>query len=125
MAVQLKQFQLKSKFVDQAMTWLNWMAGTLIVGSFLLWTMPPIFLSYEVVSHRWIQGFCLGAAIFGSLIALGIGYKLRSLERVWPSELNSANLPTPPICGILSGFPVPGFPGILAKSDGGGDRHGS
>ncbi|MGL5081858.1 MAG: hypothetical protein ACRC8A_10265 [Microcoleaceae cyanobacterium] len=82
MAVQLKQFQLKRKFVEHSAVWLNWLAGTFVISSLLLWIIPPIFLSYNVPSHQWIQGFSLAGAIAGSLVALGVGYKLREVERV-------------------------------------------
>ncbi|MGF1493492.1 MAG: hypothetical protein ACFBSC_13770 [Microcoleaceae cyanobacterium] len=86
MAVELKDFQTKDRIAEQSVGWLNMIAAGMIGGSFLLWSVPPFFLSRENTVHRWVQGLSLFGAILGSSTVLAIGYRLRRIEPILQAE---------------------------------------
>ncbi|MGL5080453.1 MAG: hypothetical protein ACRC8A_03105 [Microcoleaceae cyanobacterium] len=86
MAIELKEFQTRDKVAEQSVTWLNIIAAGLIGGSFLLWSVPPFFLSRQNPVHRWVQGLSLLGAMAGSATVLAIGYRLRRIEPILQAE---------------------------------------
>ncbi|MGL5080754.1 MAG: hypothetical protein ACRC8A_04650 [Microcoleaceae cyanobacterium] len=86
MTPEFRQYYFQGRVADQSLGWLNLVAGGIIGGSFLLWTVPPFFLAKNQISHLWVQGLSLVGAIAGSSIGLVIGYKLKGMEPVFQAE---------------------------------------
>ena len=86
MTLEFRQFHLRDRIAEQSISWLNLIAGGLIGGSFLLWSVPPFFLAKNKLSHFWVQGLVLFGAVTGSSVGLAIGYKLRRMEALLNAE---------------------------------------
>lgn len=80
MVAEFKSFHLKQRLAHESVGWLHGMAAGLLSISFLMWSLPPFFLSKAKSSHLWIQGLSLFGAALGSATALAVGYKLKQIE---------------------------------------------
>ncbi|NJK37253.1 MAG: hypothetical protein HC835_08660 [Oscillatoriales cyanobacterium RM2_1_1] len=90
MTTEFKDFQLKEKLAQESVGWLQGMAGGLLGVSFLLWSLPPFFLSKSKTVDLWVQGLSLLGAISGSTMVLAIGYKLKKVEPLFQAEEQQA-----------------------------------